>query len=89
MIQAGSRNVSKLLMLAVCVAVPALAEELRVKLATIDASPPERPWAKIAGDFNGDGLPDVAIGGSQGPLVWYEYPSWKKTIVTEGGSTLR
>lgn len=72
-------------MLAACVTFPAFAEELRVKLATIDANPPERPWAKIAGDFNGDGLPDVAIGGSKGPLVWYEYPSWKKTIVTEGG----
>jgi hypothetical protein len=63
----------------------ALGDELPVRLLTIDEHPPERPYAKIAADFNGDGLPDVAIGGASGPLVWYVYPSWRKSLVAEGG----
>lgn len=51
----------------------------------IDSQGPQNPWVKIAGDFNGDGLPDIAIGGQKGPLVWYAYPHWNKTIIAEGG----
>lgn len=85
MIGTGSRHARMLFMLLTCATAGVLAGELPVKVATIDASPPQNPWAKIAADFNGDGLPDVAVGGSKGPLVWYEYPSWNKTLVAEGG----
>jgi len=61
------------------------ADVLPVRVVTVDKKPPERPYAKIVADFNGDGLPDIAIGGAKGPLVWYAYPTWKKSLVAEGG----
>ncbi len=85
MTELGSRRGGLFLILLSLTAGVTAAGELTVRAVTVDASPPERPWAKIAGDFNGDGLPDIAIGGAKGPLVWYEYPSWKKFLVTEGG----
>jgi hypothetical protein len=51
----------------------------------IDNAGPKDPWAKIAGDINGDGFADVAIGGRQGPLVWYAYPIWSKSVIADGG----
>jgi len=51
----------------------------------LDDAGPKDPWAKIAGDIDGDNLPDVAIGGRQGPLVWYKYPSWSKSVIAKGG----
>lgn len=68
-----------------CLAAATFADELPVRVVTIDKQPPERPYTKIVADFNGDGLPDIAIGGAQGPLVWYAYPSWNKRLVAEGG----
>ena len=68
-----------------CLAVITYADELSVRRVTIDKQPPERPYAKIVADFSGDGLPDIAIGGAKGPLVWYAYPTWKKRLVAEGG----
>lgn len=68
-----------------CLAAATFADELRVRVVTIDKRPPERPYAKIVADFNGDGLPDIAIGGAKGPLVWYAYPAWNKRLVAEGG----
>ena len=66
-------------------AATAFAAPLAVREVVIDKHPPERPYTKIAADFNGDGLPDIAIGGANGPLVWYAYPSWTKRLVAEGG----
>ncbi len=71
--------------LLLCLAVTIFADELNVRTMTIDRQPPERPYAKIAADFNGDGLPDIAIGGAKGPLVWYAYPTWKKSLIAQGG----
>ena len=51
----------------------------------IDNTGPKDPWAKITGDINGDGFEDVAIGGRQGPLVWYAYPAWSKSVIADGG----
>jgi hypothetical protein len=51
----------------------------------IDNSGPKDPWAKIVGDINGDGFADIAIGGRQGPLVWYAYPTWSKAVIAKGG----
>jgi len=61
------------------------ADGLPVRLVTVDKQPPEMPYTKIAADFNGDGLPDIAIGGAKGPLVWYAYPTWTKSLIAEGG----
>jgi hypothetical protein len=51
----------------------------------IDNTGPKGPWAKIAGDVDGDGFPDVVIGGRQGPLVWYAYPAWSKAVIADSG----
>jgi hypothetical protein len=51
----------------------------------LDREGPKDPWAKIAGDINGDAFPDVVIGGRQGPLVWYAYPTWPKAVIADGG----
>ena len=51
----------------------------------IDENPPHDPWIKIIGDINGDGWPDVIVGGQNGPLVWYANPTWDKQVITNGG----
>lgn len=61
------------------------AAEIPFKRVVIDPQPPANPWCKIVADFNGDGRPDVAIGGQSGPLVWYANPEWKRSIIADGG----
>jgi hypothetical protein len=51
---------------------------------TIDDQPPARPYYKMLGDLDGDGYLDIIIGGAQGPLVCYRYPSWQKTVIADG-----
>ena len=55
------------------------------KQVTIDANPPANPYIKIIADLNGDGQPDIVCGGSNGPLVWYQYPDWTKHVIADGG----
>lgn len=54
------------------------------------ATAPSRAHTKAVGDIDGDGLPDVIIGGAKGDregLFWYTNPSWtKNTIVPSSGS---
>jgi hypothetical protein len=67
---------------------PVLAAELvplTFQHMLIDEKPPKNPWIKIVGDLDADGKLDVIIGGSQGPLVWYRNPDWKKSVIADGG----
>ncbi|MBN1290366.1 MAG: VCBS repeat-containing protein [Candidatus Latescibacteria bacterium] len=64
---------------------PSFAQNIPFNYKIIDSSPPKNPWTKIVGDINCDGFPDIIVGGQKGPLVWYKYPSWSKSIITEGG----
>jgi hypothetical protein len=52
---------------------------------TVDRSPPERPWFKMLGDIDGDGLLDIVVAGSKGPLVWYKNPTWTRNEIAAGG----
>lgn len=61
------------------------AANVSFKSVMIDETGPKNPWAKILADFDNDGYLDIAIGGQKGPLVWYKYPDWSKSVITEGG----
>ena len=84
--QVGSRIA---LMFLLALAFPALSRPQEVDISfdhvILDRKGPKDPWAKIAGDINGDAFPDVVIGGRQGPLVWYAYPTWSKAVIADGG----
>ncbi len=71
-----------ILVLIVCLCAQA---EIPFEHVVIDKNGPKDPWAKIVGDINGDGFADIIIGGRGGPMVWYSYPDWKKTLITQGG----
>ncbi len=59
--------------------------EIPFRRVLIDQKPPDRPYYKMLGDLDGDGLLDIIIGGATGPLVWYRYPGWKRSEIAPGG----
>ncbi|MBI4659126.1 MAG: VCBS repeat-containing protein [Verrucomicrobia bacterium] len=59
--------------------------EIRFERQTLDDHGPKDPWVKTVGDLNGDKLPDIIVGGQNGPLVWYAAPEWKRSEIAGGG----
>ena len=57
----------------------------RFEREVVDSEGPQDPWPKILADIDLDGDLDVAIGGRKGPLVWYRFPDWKKSVIAAGG----
>lgn len=60
-------------------------KELHFHPMVVDATGPKDPWTKLGGDLDGDGKDDVIIAGQQGPLVWYQSPSWSRHLIAESG----
>jgi hypothetical protein len=60
-------------------------DDVSFALEIVDQKPPERPWFKMAGDLDGNGRPDIIVGGAKGPLVWYAWPDWKKRHIADAG----
>jgi len=52
---------------------------------TVDEAPPAKPYYKMLGDVDGDGLLDIVVAGARGPMVWYKYPGWEKAEIAAGG----
>ena len=49
----------------------------------VDPSAPIDPWGKCVADLNGDGAPDLVVGGNvSGGLVWYENPLWNRHVIS-------
>lgn len=64
---------------------PALAS-VPVEHVVVDRNAPGDPWGKAVGDINGDGRPDLVVGGHDGGgLVWYENPGWEKRVIAREG----
>jgi hypothetical protein len=62
-----------------------LAKSFASQYQVVDSGSVFNPWAKIIGDIDSDGSPDIIIGGQKGPLVWYRNPDWDKFEITNGG----
>lgn len=61
-----------------------MAHQLRFRRQIIDENPPGSYLdITLIADVNGDGRPDIIIGGKSGDanLFWYENPSWRRHII--------
>lgn len=60
--------------------------KLRFRHEVIDPDPPGSDHdVTLVGDINGDGRPEIIIGGKKGPpnLFWYENPSWRRHAMAD------
>jgi hypothetical protein len=63
-----------------------MAQPLRFERVVVDPEPPHDPHIKIVGDIDGDGQTDIVVASSDGgPLVWYQYPDWRRHVIAPSG----
>jgi len=75
------------LAIAGAVVMPSLAAaHIPFTYVVVDASGPQDPWGKSAGDLSGDGVPDLLVQGNGGDLVWYESGGGAAQPIDLGGS---
>jgi hypothetical protein len=61
-------------------AIATLRAEIPFKHVIVDDDGPTDIQCKAIGDINGDGFPDLVAAGTNGTIVWYEYPKWTKHV---------
>jgi type 1 glutamine amidotransferase len=85
----GSGSLFGVLLLVAAAAVPApgWAEDVPFFRTVIALDSPHGPCGKALGDLDGDGHPDAIVAGSDGPLVWYAYPDWTRSVLAAQGYT--
>lgn len=60
---------------------------VRFRYQVIDADGPYEIHVTAIGDLNGDGQSDLLAAGTDGQIVWYEYPKWTKHTIARGGGS--
>ncbi|PZA05826.1 ThuA domain-containing protein, partial [Meiothermus sp. Pnk-1] len=66
---------------------PSPVGSLNFNRRVVDQNGPRDPWMKGIADLNGDGLPDLIVGGANGPVVWYAAPNWTKGTISSSASS--
>src|SRR5215210_3182510 len=75
------------LVAAAIVPAPGQAEDIPFVRTVIALDSPHGPCGNALGDLDGDGRPDAIVAGSEGPLVWYAYPDWTRSVLAVQGYT--
>ncbi|MBI1389461.1 MAG: hypothetical protein GC154_13540 [bacterium] len=61
------------------------AQAMTFEHIVLDDNGPHDPWVKTIGDLDGDGAPDVIIGGRGGPVYWYPNAAAPAVEIATGG----
>lgn len=75
------------LAVAAIVSAPGQAEPIPFVRTVIASDSPHGPCGNALGDLDGDGRLDAIVAGSDGPLVWYAYPDWSRSVLAAQGYT--
>jgi type 1 glutamine amidotransferase len=75
------------LAVAAIVSAPGRAEPIPFVRTVIASDSPHGPCGNALGDLDGDGRLDAIVAGSNGPLVWYAYPNWSRSVLAAQGYT--
>ena len=80
------RNTARLVafLLSICLVSPAYSQRpIAFDYVVVDPAGPLDPWGKTVGDIDGDGAPDLLVGGNiSGGLLWYQNPSWTPHVIS-------
>ena len=63
------------------------AQDIPFVRTVISPDSPNGPCGNALGDINGDGRTDAVVACSDGPLAWYAYPQWTRSVLAAEGHT--